>query len=90
MKIVSPASRENTNFGTEFPRWNGRVAVVECRGCARSVASKPEFGRASYDQSIWLFLCKACESCAVDNGGAGSFSDIRSTSNTTNRCVAMN
>ena len=76
MKIVSPASRENTNFGTEFPRWNGRVAVVECRGCARSVASKPEFGRASYDQSIWLFLCKACENCAVGNGGAGSFCDI--------------
>ena len=90
VKIVSPASRENPNFGTEFPGWNGRVAVVECRACARSVASKPEFGRGSYDQSIWLFLCKACESCAVDNGGAGSFSDIRSTSNSTNRCVAMN
>ena len=90
VKIVSPASRENPNLGTEFPGWNGRVVVVECRACARSVASKPEFGRASYDQSIWLFLCKACEGCAVDDGGAGSFSDIRSTSNSTNRCVAMN
>src|SRR5262249_2860634 len=67
VKIVSPASRENPNFGTEFPGWNGRVAVVECRPCALSLAGKPEFGRGSYDQSIWLFLCKACESCAVDN-----------------------
>jgi hypothetical protein len=90
VKIVSPASRENPNFGTEFPGWNDRAVVVECRACALSVMGKPELGRGSYDQSIWRFLCKACESCAVGNAGAGSFSDIRSTSNSTNRCVAMN
>src|SRR5262249_16561736 len=61
VKIVSPASRENPNFGTEFPGWNGRAAVVECRACALSVMGKPELGRRSYDQGIWRFWCKACE-----------------------------
>jgi hypothetical protein len=61
VKIVSPAARENPNLRTEFPGWNTRAAVVECRARALSVAGKPELGRRSYDQSIRPFLCEACE-----------------------------
>jgi len=80
VKIVSPTARENPNLGTEFPGRNRRAAVVECRTCALSAAGKPQFGRGGYDQSIWPFLCEACEGRAVHNGGAVSFCDIRATS----------
>src|SRR5215467_15670027 len=65
VKIVSPASRENPNFGTEFPGWNDRAAVVECRASALSLAGKPEFGRGSYDQSTGCFCARLAKAARL-------------------------
>ncbi len=68
VKIVSPAARENSDLGTEFPGWNRRAAVVEWRACALSVAG----GEVTTKVSGHF--------CARRAKAAGSFRDIRSTS----------
>src|SRR5499427_1862005 len=65
VKIVSPAARENPNFGTEFPAWNGRAAVVECRACALSVIGKPELGRAVTTKASGYFCARLAKAARL-------------------------